>query len=169
MSNKIKVSISVLRLLCACLAACVLIGAGCGGGGGGGGVTPPPGDAVEGAVIAFYDTNGVEVARATTDVNGNYSVSVPTTARRFHLLPEGLPTSQYYRSYSFQGRVYAPLIDTCRAPLPTLPSGGIITLANISVPKVTGPPPPPPTGCTMPETGTGTVGNATVSGRVLAF
>lgn len=149
--------------------AFALAAVGCGGGGGGGGNPGPTGDAVVGAQIAFYDGSGTELARATTDVNGNYTVTVPTTARRFHLIADSLPTDLYYRSYAYNLKIFSPLIDTCKAPVPNLPTGGTVTLRNIGVPKASGPPPPPPSGCALADINTNTVGNVTINGKIVSF
>ncbi len=38
---------------------------------------------IQGITVAFYNVSGSEVARATTNVSGNFNATVPTTARRW--------------------------------------------------------------------------------------
>lgn len=103
---------------------------------------------ISGITVQFFDRNNNVVAQKATGAGGAFSVSVPTTAVRFHLLASSINTANYYESYTFNTIRYSPLIPTCTAPIPTLTAGGSVTLNTISVPSTQGPPPPPPTGCT---------------------
>jgi hypothetical protein len=73
--------------------------------------------------------------------------NVPVSATRFHLSGSSFPPG-YWRSYRYAGRFYAPLVDSCSAPLPPLNQGQTTPLPDIPrVPDQSAPPPPPPNGC----------------------
>lgn len=102
---------------------------------------------IPGIVVAFYNAGGSEVGRATTNLSGNFTATVPTTARRWHLVASSISAS-YYKAYEYAGIRYTPLVPTCSVPLPTLSAGTPYTLPGlIFVPSTGGPPPPPPNGC----------------------
>ena len=143
---------------------------GCGGGGGGGGTNTGGGTTggLAGVDVVFYDNFGGELARATSDVNGDFAASVPTDVRFFQPDPNTINTLTHYRHYYYGGKSYSAIDPNCRTPLPTIPDGGDVTLpgGNIAVLKQ-GPPPPPPTGCSASSTGTGSGGVATLRGKVV--
>lgn len=102
---------------------------------------------IQGITVAFYNVSGSEVARATTNVSGNFNATVPTTARRWHLVASSIPAA-FYKAYSYAGIRYAPLVPSCSVPLPTLTPGNPYNLPGlINVPSAAEPPPPPPNGC----------------------
>lgn len=98
-------------------------------------------------VVRFYTSTGTQVGQATTNSTGNFSVVLPTTAARFHLIDSPALTG-YYRQYNYNSQSYSILIPDCRAPLPALSPGSSVNLpTTISLPPNSGPPPPPPSGC----------------------
>lgn len=102
---------------------------------------------ISGVEIAFYNNAGSEVARGTTNVSGSFSVQVPITARRFHVVANSLSTA-YYKAYSYAGKRYSAIILSCSVGLPNLTAGVPYNLPSlIEVPSAAEPPPPPPNGC----------------------
>lgn len=98
-------------------------------------------------VIAFYNSSGSELARATTGSDGRFTGTVPATARRFHVIGSSV-SAAYYKAYSYSSIRYTALIGTCTAPLPTVTAGQTVTLpANIELTSSSDAPPPPPNGC----------------------
>lgn len=105
-----------------------------------------------GVKVVFYNAAGVESSRVTTQYNGTFRASVPATATMFNFDTASLPTSRYFRSFTFQAKRYSALIKSCSAPLPALTNGtttalGIITVDASHTNGVLNPPPPPPNGC----------------------
>lgn len=102
---------------------------------------------ISGIEVAFYNNAGSEVARATTNVSGNFSVQVPVSARRFHLVADSITTA-YYKAYTYASKRYSAIILNCSVGLPTLTAGTPYNLPSfIEVPSAAEPPPPPPNGC----------------------
>ncbi|MCC7433324.1 MAG: hypothetical protein IT363_01470 [Methanoregulaceae archaeon] len=102
---------------------------------------------IAGIVVAFYNSTGSEVARVTTGADGRFSRLVPTSARRFHLIPTSIPNA-YYKQYSYAGTRYTPLVSSCSVPLPTLNAGQTYAMpVSVMIPSAAEPPPPPPNGC----------------------
>jgi hypothetical protein len=102
---------------------------------------------IPGVIIGFYNSSGSEVARATTNISGNFSGQVPISARRWHVIPTSL-TASYYKQYTYAGIRYSALVPTCTVPLPTLTAGVPYNLPGlVQIPSTTEPPPPPPNGC----------------------
>ena len=102
---------------------------------------------IGGVEVAFYNNAGSEVARGTTSVSGNFSVQVPISARRFHVVANSLSTA-YYKAYTYAGKRYSAIILNCSVGLPTLTAGTPYNLPSlIAVPSSAEPPPPPPNGC----------------------
>ncbi len=98
-------------------------------------------------IVAFYNGSGSEVNRATTQADGSFSLQVPTSARRFHVIASSI-SSSYYKAYTYSTLRYSALINTCTAPLPTLTAGQVLNLPSfIDLPSTGDPPPPPPNGC----------------------
>ncbi len=98
-------------------------------------------------VVAFYNSAGSELGRATTGADGRFSASVPVAAVRFHLIPNSL-TPIYYAQYTYVGLRYTALVLSCSAPLPVLSAGNTTALpGGIDVNLASDPPPPPPNGC----------------------
>ena len=102
---------------------------------------------IAGIVVAFYNSTGSEVARVTTGADGRFSRLVPTSARRFHLIPSSIPAA-YYKQFSYAGTRYTPLVPSCSVPLPTLTAGQTYAMpVSVMIPSAAEPPPPPPNGC----------------------
>lgn len=102
---------------------------------------------VQGIIVAFYNSNGSEVARVTTIADGSFSKVVPISARRFHLISSSIPAA-YYKAFSYAGTRYSPLVPTCSVPLPALTAGQNYNMpVSVMLPSSTEPPPPPPNGC----------------------
>ena len=101
-----------------------------------------------GVQVRFYNASGGTVTTTTTNSSGVFSVVVPTSAVRFHILNASVPAG-YYKAYKYNGLRYTTLEVTCSAPLPPPIPGGTVNLPTaVTVPPTTGPPPPPPNGCT---------------------
>lgn len=102
---------------------------------------------ISGIIVAFYNSSGSEVARATTAADGTFTKLVPITARRFHIIPSSI-SAAYYKAFSYAGTRYSPLLPTCSVPLPTLTAGQTYTMpVPVYIPNAAEPPPPPPNGC----------------------
>jgi hypothetical protein len=103
---------------------------------------------VAGASIAFYNSAGLELGRVTTGTDGRFTATIPSTARRFHVVPSSINETQFYRSYEYANFRYTMLVSSCTAPLPTLTAGGTTILpTDVRIPRASDPPPPPPNGC----------------------
>ncbi len=102
---------------------------------------------VQGVIVAFYNSTGSELARATTGVDGRFTRIVPVAARRFHLLSSSI-SNAYYKQFSYAGTRYSPLVPSCSVPLPTLTAGQTYNMpVSIMLSSTANPPPPPPNGC----------------------
>lgn len=102
---------------------------------------------ISGIIVAFYNSSGSEVARATTAADGTFTKLVPITARRFHIIPSSISAS-YYKAFSYAGTRYSPLLPTCSVPLPPITAGQTYTMpVPVYIPSASEPPPPPPNGC----------------------
>lgn len=151
-------------------AALFVIATGCGGGGAGVGVTNSSGGSggigsglarvtgriitsgtaigIQGLRVTFHSSNGAMLGQAVSGADGTFQADIAPTATSFNLDPASI-TSAYHRYFIYGTASYAPNIDSCRAPLPSLTVGQATALpgGNIRVPLSVEPPPPPPTGC----------------------
>ena len=99
---------------------------------------------INGVVVQFFNSAGTLVGSATT-VNGQFNVSIPTTATKFSLLASSINTTQDYAEFFYKSGWYDPTISSCRAALPVLTGGESLTLSTITLDPTSAPPPPPPT------------------------
>lgn len=102
---------------------------------------------IAGVVIDFYDIGGTVVGTATTPSSGNFTLAISPTAVTFQVRPASI-SSGYYKAYKYNTKHYAPLVLSCRGPIPALTAG---TTTNLVTPIVLSrtyeAPPPPPDGC----------------------
>lgn len=102
---------------------------------------------IQGVIVAFYNSTGSELARATTGVDGRFSRLVPVAARRFHLIATSIPNG-YYKQFSYAGTRYSPLVANCTVALPPLTAGQTYSMpVSVMLASTGSPPPPPPNGC----------------------
>lgn len=96
--------------------------------------------------VAFFNASGTELGRVTTGADGRFSATVPSTAKRFHVIGSSL--INYYSQFTYGSLRYSALINSCSAPLPALVAGSTVALpSSIFVNESSEPPPPPPNGC----------------------
>jgi hypothetical protein len=107
-------------------------------------------NAIENAIVDFYDANSAQVGTAYTARDGSFRASVPATAVRFTIdlsLPD--PTGAlYYPEFAYGSNSYLNG-TSCLAALPTLSASVPTALPAVILPyaRSSGSPPPPPTGC----------------------
>ena len=149
---------------------------GCGGGGGGSGTGTGTGTAtgttsgstgtlpsvtgniqlpgnppyyLTGAKVLFYDSGSTLVGTGITDVNGNFTVQLPLTAKAFTVDIADADTAGFFnREFEFNNLFYLTNNATipCLAPLPALTAGSQTSLGTLDLSQ-SGTPPSPPTGC----------------------
>jgi hypothetical protein len=113
-----------------------------------GNVRSTGGNPIAGAKVAFFDAGNQQVGRATTNSNGVFTASVPTSAVKMNLItiPPG-----WYVEWGYQSKTYSMTVPNCHATIqvsPPLDIGITSTLqGNITLTSTQGPPPPPPNGC----------------------
>ncbi len=100
---------------------------------------------ISGVIVRFYTAAGALAGQASTNSTGNFTTNIQSTATQLHVDATSIPLG-YHRSYTYQSKIYSPLISTCKAPLPAL-GAGTTTVPTILIPSAGTPPPPPPTGC----------------------
>jgi hypothetical protein len=80
--------------------------------------------------VIFFDAGHNQVGAATSQPDGSFNASLPTTAVRFNLKSSTVSTSAYYNSFEYGSGSYGPLIVGCDAPLPGLTNGATTPLPN---------------------------------------
>ena len=115
------------------------------------------------AEVVFEDSTDTQVGAVVTGVDGTFTASVPVTAVRFNLVPSTLPitanpssvpSTAYFRYFTYGSGTYNPLNTACSAPIISLTSGQTNVLPNqiivMAATTLSGAPntPPPPPGCT---------------------
>lgn len=102
---------------------------------------------LRGVTVRFYTSTLVEVASATSQYDGSFNASVPTSTTVFTIDATTLGKG-YNKQFGFNTKYYLTGLS-CAASLPTLTSG---VTTNLATPLTLFPgsagPPPPPTGCT---------------------
>lgn len=108
---------------------------------------------VEGVQVLFYDAGGTVVGSSTSQSNGFFRASVPTTATTFDINKNTIDPTKNYNEFFYNGKWYLPPGGACRPAITGLANGATKALGSITIPATTAangstlPPPPPPTGC----------------------
>lgn len=108
---------------------------------------------VEGLRVQFYDAGGNVVSTSTTQSNGFFRASVPTSAVTFDIDSTSYNHTTYYSEFKYNNLWYLPGNGPCRPNLGSLSVGVTKALGTLTIPATTAsngaslPPPPPPTGC----------------------